>query len=114
MPDYKPKRTRNIYSPGQDKPFKLSRSKVESFINCERCFYLDRRLGINQVPGFPFNINSAVDKLLKREFDQYRKKAEPLFVQLRLKYTMFSRGINDAWVLNFKTGKELGNYGPVR
>ena len=77
MPDYKPKRTRNIYSPGQDKPFKLSRSKVESFVNCERCFYLDRRLGINQIPGFPFNINSAVDELLKREFDQYRENAEP-------------------------------------
>jgi len=77
VPDYKPKRTRNIYSPGQDKPFKLSRSKVESFVNCERCFYLDRRLGINQIPGFPFNINSAVDELLKREFDQYRENAEP-------------------------------------
>ena len=77
MTEYKPKRSRNIYSPNQEKPFKLSRTKVESFMNCERCFYLDRRLGINQVPGFPFNINSAVDELLKREFDQYRERAEP-------------------------------------
>ena len=60
MTEYKPKRSRNIYSPNQEKPFKLSRSKVESFMSCERCFYLDRRLGINQVPGFPFNINLAV------------------------------------------------------
>jgi hypothetical protein len=26
---------------------------------------------------------------------------------------MFSRGINDAWVLKSQTGKELGNYGPA-
>ena len=77
MPDYKPRRARNLYQPGHNKPFKLSRTKVESFINCERCFYLDRRLGVNQVPSFPFNINSAVDELLKREFDRYRELAEP-------------------------------------
>ena len=42
-----------------------------------------------------------------------RKKAEPLFVQLRLKYTMFSRGIHDIWILKSQTGKELGNYGKI-
>ena len=43
----------------------------------------------------------------------YRKKAEPLFVQLRLKYTMFSRGIHDIWILKPQKGAvgELGNYG---
>jgi len=41
----------------------------------------------------------------------YRKKAESLFVQIRLLYTMFSRGIYDIWVLKSETGKELGNYG---
>ena len=30
---------------------------------------MDRRLGIAQPPGFPFNLNSAVDNLLKNEFD---------------------------------------------
>ena len=44
----------------------------------------------------------------------YRYKAEPLFVQRRLLYTMFSRGIYDAWVLKSQTGKELGNYGYIR
>ena len=43
----------------------------------------------------------------------YRKKAESLFVQIRLLYTMFSRGIYDVWVLKSETGKELGNYGHV-
>ena len=44
----------------------------------------------------------------------YRYKAEPLFVQRRLLYTMFSRGVYDAWVLKSQTGKELGKYGYIR
>lgn len=74
---YKPKRSRNIYDPSSDKPFKLSRSKIDLFLNCPRCFYQDRRLGIGRPPGFPFNLNSAVDALLKKEFDSYREKGQP-------------------------------------
>jgi len=33
---------------------------------------MDRRLGVAQPPGFPFALNSAVDKLLKQEFDVHR------------------------------------------
>ena len=73
---YRPQRTRNIYNPNSPEPFKLSRSKIELFMNCPRCFYLDRRLGIGQPPGFPFNLNSAVDTLLKKEFDYYRSRGE--------------------------------------
>lgn len=50
----------------------LSRSKVELFLQCPRCFWLDVKAGIRQPPGFPFNLNSAVDHLLKNEFDRYR------------------------------------------
>lgn len=42
-------------------------------MNCPRCFYLDRRLGVARPPGYPFTLNSAVDELLKREFDIHRK-----------------------------------------
>ena len=42
------------------------------FIQCPRCFYIDRRLGLGRPPGFPFSLNSAVDKLLKTEFDTCR------------------------------------------
>lgn len=71
---YTGRRTKYLFDPQSKSPFKLSRSKVELFINCPRCFYLDRRLGIGQPPGFPFALNSAVDKLLKKEFDIYRDK----------------------------------------
>lgn len=49
-------------------------------MNCPRCFYLDRRLGVGRPPGYPFSLNSAVDSLLKKEFDIHRSKqtAHPL------------------------------------
>jgi len=74
---YNSKRTKNLYDPNSSEPFKLSRSKIDLFINCPRCFYLDRRLGVGRPPGFPFALNSAVDKLLKKEFDIFRAEGKP-------------------------------------
>lgn len=71
---YNPRRTKNIFDPDSKKPFRLSRSKLDLFLNCPRCFYLDRRLGIARPPGYPFSLNSAVDALLKKEFDIHRAK----------------------------------------
>ncbi len=64
--------SRGSYKPKQTEPFRISRSKIDLFLNCPRCFVLDRRLGIAQPPSFPFTLNSAVDKLLKKEFDIHR------------------------------------------
>ncbi len=62
------------YRPGQKEAFKLSRSKIENFIRCPRCFWLEARLKIKQPSSPPFLINSAIDELLKAEFDTYRAK----------------------------------------
>jgi hypothetical protein len=77
---YNPNRARNLYDPNAREPFRLSRSKLDLYLNCPKCFYLDRRLGVGQPPGYPFSLNSAVDKLLKKEFDTHRatKTAHPL------------------------------------
>ncbi|MBI4359789.1 MAG: PD-(D/E)XK nuclease family protein [Candidatus Jacksonbacteria bacterium] len=69
---YTPQRVRGLYDPSSAEPFKLSRSKVDLFLECPRCFYFDRRLGVARPPGFPFALNSAVDALLKKEFDTHR------------------------------------------
>ena len=63
--------TPKLYKPDSPEFLALSRSKVELFMDCRRCFYLDRRMGIARPAGFSFNLNSAVDALLKREFDRY-------------------------------------------
>lgn len=69
---YNPNRTRNLYVKNSKDVFRLSRGKIDDFLTCPRCFYLDRKLGVAQPPGFPFSLNSAVDKLLKIEFDVHR------------------------------------------
>ena len=74
---YNVPRHRNLYDPNSKEPFRVSRSKIDLFLACPRCFYLDRRLGIGRPPGFPFNLNSAVDKLLKKEFDIHRAEGSP-------------------------------------
>ena len=71
---YNPNRKSNLYDKDSVQTFRLSRSKIDLFINCPRCFYLDRRLGVAQPPGYPFSLNSAVDKLLKKEFDIHGAK----------------------------------------
>ncbi len=65
------------YKPGQKPAFKVSRSKIELFMQCPRCFWLDVRLKIKRPDGPPFNINKAIDELFKKEFDTYRARKEP-------------------------------------
>lgn len=93
-----------LFDPASVEPFKLSRSKVELFNQCPHCFYLDRRLGVGQPPGFPFNLNSAVDHLLKKEFDSYRAKSEPhpLMTQNGVDAVPYSHDMLDEWRENFK------------
>ncbi len=96
---YNPRRMRNIYNPSSKEPFRLSRSKIDQFLNCPRCFYLDRRLGISQPPGFPFALNSAVDLLLKKEFDIHRAKgdAHPLMENYGIEAVPFEHEKMDEW-----------------
>jgi hypothetical protein len=66
----------NLYRTGQKEVFTVSRSKIDLFLECPRCFYLDRKLGLAR-PSMPgFSLNSAVDALLKNEFDLLRKSGE--------------------------------------
>jgi CRISPR/Cas system-associated exonuclease Cas4 (RecB family) len=109
---YNSSRDKNVFNPlrhgsGQvsgGEPFKLSRSKIDLFIECPRCFYLDRRLGVGRPPGFPFNLNSAVDFLLKKEFDIHRAagEAHPLMENYGLDLVPFSHPRLDEWRENFK------------
>ena len=71
---YAGKRGKNIFDPASKEPFTISRTKLDLFMNCMRCFFLDVRLGVGQPPGYPFSLNNAVDILLKKEFDLHRAK----------------------------------------
>ena len=66
------KRHRSTFDPNNPAPYELSRSRVENFVRCQACFYLQQVKGVPfpSIPGF--NINEATDVLLKRDFDKYR------------------------------------------
>ncbi len=86
------------------KNWKLSRSKIDLFLECPRCFYLDNVLGIPRPSSFPMNLNTAVDMLLKKEFDYYRKlkKAHPIMTEYNIKAIPFEHEKLDIWRENFK------------
>jgi len=73
-------------------------------MNCPRCFYLDRRLGIEEPSGPQFNLNIAVDALLKKEFDIYRAKREPhpLMVKYNINAVPMQHPELDTWRNAFK------------
>jgi hypothetical protein len=89
----------SIYQRGSNEIFKISRSKFSNFIDCERCFYLERVRGLKD-PSMPgWALNSAVDELLKKEFDHYRKlqKPHPFIVKNKLKFIPFQHEKIDYW-----------------
>ncbi|MGQ0579048.1 MAG: PD-(D/E)XK nuclease family protein [Betaproteobacteria bacterium] len=95
---------KKLFDPTSNKPFALSRTKVALFLECPRCFFLDRRLGIARPEGFPFNLNSAVDALLKKEFDACRDRGEPhpFMREAGINAVPYAHPQLDTWRLNFK------------
>jgi CRISPR/Cas system-associated exonuclease Cas4 (RecB family) len=77
----------------------LSRSKIDLFMECPRCFYIDNKLGTPRPPGFPFNLNSAVDALLKKELDNHRAQGtqHPLAKEYGLDAVPLAHARMDEW-----------------
>ncbi len=95
---------RNLpYKPGQQKPYKISRSKIELFTQCPRCFWLDARLKIKRPSSPPFQINKAIDELFKSEFDIYRvqEKPHPIMKDNQIKAVPMKHKDLDKWRHNF-------------
>jgi len=91
------------YTPGQKEPYKLSRSKIELFTQCPRCFWLGERLKIKRPSGPPFQINKAIDELFKKEFDVHRKEKtpHPIMVEYKVDAIPFAHDDLNKWRENF-------------
>lgn len=94
--------------------WRLSRSKIDFFLECPRCFYMDNKMGTKR-PGFPsFNLNIAVDELFKKEFDVHREAGtkHPLLEKYNIDAVPFQHKNMDLWRDNFEgietTDKETG------
>jgi len=102
---YNPQRNqKSVYDPNSSEPFKISRSKIDLFLECQKCFYLDRRLGTGRPPGYPFSLNSAVDHLLKLEFDVHRANGDihPLIAKYKIDAKPVAHEDLNEWRENFK------------
>ena len=89
----------SIYQKGTNEVFKISRSKFSNFLDCPRCFYLERVKGLKD-PSMPgWALNTAVDELLKKEFDHYRKiqQPHPLILKNKLNLIPFQHDKIDYW-----------------
>jgi CRISPR/Cas system-associated exonuclease Cas4 (RecB family) len=99
-------RKSSTFDPNSPSPFRLSRSKIDLYMKCQRCFYLDRRHGIGQPSGPPFSLNIAVDDLLKKEFDRYREiqKPHPLMTENGIDAVPFQHQDLEVWRESLRKG----------
>jgi len=74
------------------KSISLSSNSLNLFLECPHCFWLDKNKGIKRPPPYPYSLNSALDDLLKEEFDAYRAKdlVPPLLKDNGIKAKLFS------------------------
>ena len=102
-------RHRGKFDVNRIEPYELSRSRVENFIKCPACFYMQQveRIEIPSIPGI--NINEATDILLKKDFDYYRRqqKPHPFLVKNGLSNLIPYRHENfDLWTQSLHFGAE--------
>ncbi len=98
-----------LFNPESDAPFRISRSKIDLFVECPRCFWLDQRFGVKR-PDMPtFSLNNAVDELLKREFDIHRGNGtkHPLMAAYGLDAVPFAHADMDKWRDALRRGIEF-------
>jgi len=106
---YATKGDRSRFNPASSEPYTVSRSGIDRFVECARCFYLEKRLGIARpdMPGFA--LNTAVDELLKREFDMHRAHgtAHPLMKEYDIEAIPFAHEELDAWRDSLRRGVQF-------
>lgn len=86
------------------KTVKISRSGLKLFLDCPRCFWLDVHHKIKRPPSFPYTLASAVDYLVKQEFDKYRKTGDlpPVFKKNKTDAKLYAGEELGTWRNNFK------------
>lgn len=103
---YNSRRTKYLFDPKSKDPYRFSRSKIDLFVQCPRCFYLDQRMGVGRPSSFPLTLNNAVDELMKKEFDAYRmtKSAHPIMDAHGINAVPFDDPRMEEWRDAFKRG----------
>tara|TARA_B100000029_G_C17402237_1_gene897494 strand:- start:45 stop:860 length:816 start_codon:yes stop_codon:yes gene_type:complete len=92
------------FDPNSEKSFTVSRTRIQNFLDCPRCFYLQNRIGIKTLKSLPFRLNSATDTLLKKTFDVARDKQEvhKYFKENNINLIPFKHEKMSEWQQNFQ------------
>ena len=108
-------RHRGTYKPERCEPYELSRGRLEGFLKCEACFWLDRVRGVKfpSIPGFLLNTNT--DTLLKKDFDQFRgKDPHPIMVSSGLSHLRpFDHEDIEKWESSLHFGSSPNHFNTV-
>ena len=93
-----------VFDPDREDPFILSRTAVDEFLDCRKCFYLKRRLGLKPPRLVPLTLAIATDAILKNEFDEVRNSDQSHYVWQthHLNVSAFSHPDMEDWRNNFR------------
>ena len=108
-------RHRGKFNKENKSPYELSRGKIENFIKCQACFWLERVKGV-KFPGMPgFLLNSNTDTLLKKDFNKFRGlKASPLMEKYGLKHLRpFKHKDLDKWESSLHFGLSSDHFNTI-
>ena len=101
-------RHRGAFDPTNPEPYELSRSRIETFIKCRACFWLQqiKRVSPPEIPSF--TINTTTDILLKRDADRVRgKSALPIWEANGLGHIIpFEHEHLENWTNSLNYGKD--------
>ena len=95
---------KKLYIEGSKIPFKLSRTKIDLYFECKRCFYLDQKFGIRRPHGAPLVINNKIVEDFKSELDKCRleKTIHPHLKKLNKNFIPIQHPMLYEWKNSFK------------
>ena len=95
---------KQVYIKNSLKPFKLSRTKIDLYFDCQRCFFIDQKYGIRRPHGTPLVINNRFVEKLKIELNECREeqKCHPEILNLNRNYIPLKHQNLREWTTPFK------------
>src|SRR3989304_4407319 len=86
---------RKLFDPKSSEPFRISRSGLEFFTECPRCFYLDRRLGGGRPSGPPL---SPPSPFTHEDMDKWRANFTGVQYLHEPTNLLITGAVDDVWI----------------
>ena len=95
---------KKLYSNNSSRPFKLSRTKIDLFFECRRCFFFDQKFGIKRPHGTPLVLSNRIVDDFKKELNICRveKNIHSKVKELNKNLIPISHNKLEEWKSSFK------------